>query len=129
MQTLNVAEQSNVELKKRLADEEHARKSANSALERAQRQAESQTKLACEANDQLAASNEQLVTLRKQLEETQKLRDQAEKVKAEAEKAKAEAKREKDEAKQHGYDVSVAETEDALRAEVPVICRAYCAWT
>ena len=75
MQTLNVAEQSNVELKKRLANEEHARKSANSALEGAQRQAESQTKLACEANDQLAASNEQLVTLRKQLEETQKLRN------------------------------------------------------
>ena len=75
MQTLNVAEQSNVELKKRLADEEHAWKSANSALQGAQRQAESQTKLAHEANDQLAASNEQLVTLRKQLEETQKLRD------------------------------------------------------
>ena len=127
MQTLIVAEQSNVELKKRLADEEHARKSANSALQGAQRQAESQTKLAHEANDQLAASNEQLVTLKKQLEETQKLRDQAEKVKDEAEKAKAEAEREKDEAKQHGYDVSIAETEDALRAEVPVICRAYCA--
>ena len=75
MQTLNVAEQSNVELKKRLANEEHARKSANSVLEGAQRQAESQTKLAHEANDQLAASNEQLVTLKKQLEETQKLRD------------------------------------------------------
>ena len=127
MQTLIVAEQSNVELKKRLADEEHARKSANSALQGAQRQAESQTKLAHEANDQLAASNEQLVTLKKQLEETQKLRDQAEKVKAEAEKAKAEAEREKDETKQHGYDVSVVETKDALRAEVLVICRAYCA--
>ena len=127
MQTLNVAEQSNVELKKRLADKEHTRKSANSALEGVQRQAESQTKLAREANDQLAASNEQLVTLRKQLEETQKLRDQAEKVKAEAEKAKTKAEREKDEAKQHGYDVNIAETEDALRAEVPVICRAYCA--
>ena len=37
MQTLTVAEQSNVELKKRLADEEHARKSANAALEGAQR--------------------------------------------------------------------------------------------
>ena len=70
MQTLNVAEQSNIELKKRLADEEHAQKSANSALEGAQRQAESQTKLARKANDQLATSNEQLVTLRKQPEET-----------------------------------------------------------
>ena len=33
MQTLNVAEQRNVELKKRLADEEHAWKSADLALE------------------------------------------------------------------------------------------------
>ena len=31
----------------------------------------------------------------------------------------------KDEAEQHGYDVGVAETEDALRAEVPTVCRAY----
>ena len=36
MQTLNVAEQSNAELKKKLADEEHAQKSADSALEGAQ---------------------------------------------------------------------------------------------
>ena len=57
--------------------------------------------------------------MRKQLEEAQKLRDQAEKTKAEAEKAKAKAEREKDEAEQHGYDVDVAETEDALRAESP----------
>ena len=56
MQTLNVAEQSNTELKKKLADEEHARKSADSALEGAQRQAENQRKLVREANDQLVAS-------------------------------------------------------------------------
>ena len=59
------------------------------------------------------------------MEETQRLREQAEKARAEAEKAKAEAKRVKDEAEQHGYDVGVAGTEDALRAEVPAICRAY----
>ena len=29
----------------------------------------------------------------------------------------------------HGCDVGVAETEDALRAEVPAVCRAYCAQT
>ena len=40
MQTLNVAKQSNAELKKKLADEEHARKSADLAPEGAQRQAE-----------------------------------------------------------------------------------------
>ena len=125
MQTLNIAEQSNVELKKKLANEEHARKSADSALEGAQRQAEDQRKLVHKATDQLAASKEQLATLKKQLEEAQKLKNQAEKAKAEAEKAKAEAEKEKDEAKQHGYDVGVAKTEDPLRAEVLAICRAY----
>ena len=75
------------------------------------------------------ASKEQLATLRKQLEETQRLRDQAEKAKAEAEKAKAEAERVRDEVEQHGYDVGMAKTEDALRAEVPAVCRAYCAQT
>nr|XP_023906579.1 inner centromere protein-like [Quercus suber] len=30
---------------------------------------------------------------------------------------------------QHGYNVGVAETEDTFRAEVPVVCREYCALT
>ena len=51
MQTSNIVEQSNAELKKRLADEEHAWKSADSTLEGAKRQAESQRKLAREATD------------------------------------------------------------------------------
>ena len=46
-----------------------------------------------------------------------------------AEEDKAKAEKERDEAEQRGYDVGVAETEDALRAEVPAICRAYCAQT
>ena len=46
-----------------------------------------------------------------------------------AEEDKAKAKKERDVAEQHGYDVGVAETEDALRAEVPVVCRAYCTQT
>ena len=70
-----------------------------------------------------------MVTLRKQLEEAQRLKDQAEKIKAEAEKAKIEAEKARDEAKQHGYDVGVAEIEDTLRAEVPAVCRTYCAQT
>ena len=77
----------------------------------------------------MAAPKKQLATLRKQLEEAQKLRDQAKKAKAEVEKAKTEAEKEKDEAEQHGYDISVAETKDTLRAEVPTVCRAYCAQT
>ena len=70
-----------------------------------------------------------MAALKKQLEEAQRLRDQAEKAKVEAEKAKAKAERERDEAEQHGYDVGVAETEDALRAEVPTLYRVYCTQT
>ena len=42
------------------------------------------------------------------------------------EEDKVKAEKERDEAEQHGYDVGVAETKDALRAEVPTVCRAYC---
>ena len=82
MQTLTIAENSNAELKTKLAAEEQARKSADSALEGAERQAESQRKLVREANDQLAASKEQVVALRKQPKEAQRLRGQVEKAKA-----------------------------------------------
>ena len=51
VQTLAIAENSNTELKKKLTAEEQARKSADSALEGAERQAESQRKLAHEANN------------------------------------------------------------------------------
>ena len=70
-----------------------------------------------------------MATLKKQLEEAQRFRDQAKKAKVEAKKAKAQAERERDEPKQHGYDVGVAETEDALRAKVPTVCHAYCTQT
>ena len=70
-----------------------------------------------------------MAALKKQLEEAQRLRDQAEKAKVEVEKARAKVEREKDKAEQHGYDVGVAETENALRAEVSIVCRAYCTQT
>ena len=65
MQTLTIAENSNAELKKKLAAEEQAQKSADSALEGAERQAKSQRKLVREANDQLTASKKQAIALRK----------------------------------------------------------------
>ena len=46
-----------------------------------------------------------------------------------AEEDKAIAEKERDVAEQHGYDVGVAEIEDALRVEVPAVCRAYCTQT
>ena len=67
--------------------------------------------------------------MKQQLEEVKKLKEQAKKAKMQAEEDKAKAEKERDEAEQHGYDVSVAETEDALRAEVPAVCHAYCAQT
>ena len=75
VQTLAIVENSNANLKKKLAANEQTRKSADLVLEGAERQAESQRKLARETHDQLAASKEQLATLKKQLEEAQRLRD------------------------------------------------------
>ena len=71
-------------------------------------------------DDQLASSKTQIATLKMKFEEI-------EKAKAIAEKAKDDVEKAKDEAKQHGYNVGVVETEDALRAEVPAVCRTYCA--
>ena len=51
MQTLNIAEQNNADLKKKLANEEHARWSTDLALEGVQRQAEDQRKRLCETTD------------------------------------------------------------------------------
>ena len=124
---LTIAKNSNAELKKKLTSEEQARPSADSTLEGVQRQAEDQRKCLRETTDQLNASKEEMTVLGAQLEKAQRLKDQAEKAKAEAEKAKAEVKKERDTVEQHGYDVSVADTKDALKAEVPIVCRAYCA--
>ena len=115
--------------KKKLLAEEQARKSANSALKGYQKQAEDQGNYLCEANAKLKKAREQIVALRKHLEETQKLREQAEKSKEEVEKAKTEAEQAMNEAEQRGYEVGIAETEEALRAVVPVVCRIYCAKT
>ena len=64
MQTLNIAENNNVELKKKLANEEYARRSADSTLEGTQRQAEDQRKCLHETIDQLNASKEEMAALR-----------------------------------------------------------------
>ena len=92
-------------------------------------QAESQRKLANDIKGQLVTAKEQIVALRQQLEEANKLKALAENAKAQAEEDKLKAEKERDEAEQLGYDVGVAKTEDTLRAEVPAVCRAYCAQT
>ena len=95
----------------------------------AETQAENQRKLANEIKGQLVATKEQIAALRQQLEEANRLKDLAEKARNQAEEDKLKAEKERDEAEQHDYDVGVAETEDALRAEVPAVCRAYYAHT
>ena len=77
----------------------------------------------------MVTAKEQIATLRQQLEEANRLKSLAEKAKIQAEEDKLKAEKERDEAEQHGYDVGVAETEEALRVEVPTVCRAYCTQT
>ena len=129
MQTLTIAENSNADLREKLKAEEQERKSADAALKSAETQAESQRKLANDIKVQLVAAKEQITALRQQLEEANRLKDLAEKARLQAEEDKIKAEKEKDEAEQHSYDVGVAETEDALRTEVPAVCHTYCAQT
>ena len=129
MQSFNIADQSNKDLRKKLTEEEKARKSADSALESTQRQAEEQRQLLCDAKEQLASSKKQIAAFRKKLEEAQKLQDQIKRLKNEAEKAKMEAEKARDKAEQQGYDLRVAETEETFKAEVPAVFRIYYAQT
>ena len=75
VQTLTIAENNNVELKKKLTSEEHARRSADLALEGAQRQAKDQRKHLRKTTDQLIAAREEMAALKKQLDEAQRLKD------------------------------------------------------
>lgn len=109
-------------MKVKLAEEVKERKFATATLENAEKQAKSQQLLLRSTEEQLATSKEQIATLKKKLEEVEQAKALAKKSKDAAEKAK-------DEAEQHKYEVGVAETEDALRAEVPSVCRIYCALT
>ena len=77
----------------------------------------------------MVTAKEQIATLKQQLEEANQLKSLAEKAKMQAEEDKLKAEKERDEAEQHGYDVGVADTEEALQAEVLVVCRAYCTQT
>ena len=119
MDAFHMDEKSVQDLKAKLTEEERERKSAAVALDNVERQVKGQRVLLHNAEDQLAASKEQIATLKKKLEEVQKVKDQAE-------KAKKEAKKVWEEVEQHRYDVGVAKTEDALKAEVPGVYRTYC---
>ena len=105
VKSFEVVEKKSQDLIAKLAEADHAKKSAEFALNVVERQAEGQRVLLCQAEEQLAAYKEQIAALKKKLEETEKARDQAE---------------------QNGYDIGVVENEEALRVEVVGVCRHYC---
>ena len=80
------------------------KKSAETALHGAEKKVESQYNQLRQTKDQLIAAKRQIGALKKKLEEA----------KATVEKVELD-----------GYDVGVAETEEALRAEVSGVCRTY----
>ena len=77
VQTLSKFEQDLADAKKKLLAEEQARKSAESALEGYQKQAEDQGNRLREANAELKKTRKQVLALMKHSKETQKLREQA----------------------------------------------------
>ena len=82
---------------------------------------------------QLQIAKEQIVDLKKKLVEAEEAknvaiwaRDEAVRAKEEAEFARTEARCSKEKAKDEAYDAGMAETEVALKAQVPGVCRLYC---
>ena len=78
-------------------------------------------------------AKEQIVDLKKKLVEAEGAknvamwaRDEAMRAKEEVEFARTEAKCSKEKAKEEAYDSRVAETETALKAQVPGVCGLYC---
>ena len=93
------------ELNNQLTKADRERKSDDAALHMAEKQVETQCKQLCLTEDLLSIAKEQIRTMKTKLEEAEKV---VEKV------------------VQDGYDVGVAKTEEALRAEVSRMCRTYC---
>ena len=112
MDAFNVANKRIQELTTKLNEANRAKKSVEVALQRVERQVESQCKQLCQIEDQLSAAKNQIGVLKKKLKEAKKAKGQAEKA--------------KDQAEQDGYEIEVVETEEALKAEVLGVCRTYC---
>ena len=105
VEAFNMAEKSLKDLKVQLSQSENDRKSSVTTLEGAERQAKTQCKQLCQAEFDLVSTKEQNKGLKKKLKEAEKAKDQAE---------------------QDGYNVGVAETEEAFRSEVSKVCKVYC---
>ena len=110
-----------------------AKDSAEASLAGAQKQVEDQTRPLLEAEEQLQIAKEQIVDLKKKLAEAEGAknvaiwaRDEAVRAKGEAEFARTEVECSKEKTEEEAYDAGVAETEAALKAQVPGVCRLYC---
>ena len=110
-----------------------AKDSAESSLASTQKQAEDQTRHLLEAEAQLQIAKKQIVDLKKKLIEAEGAKNVAEWARDEALRAKeevvfvrAEAKCSKEKAEEEAYNLGMAETHAALKAQVPGVCRLYC---
>ena len=132
-QTLKNSEADLLKAKENLKEVTRTKDSVKAGLADAQKQAEDQTRRLLEAEEQLQIAKEQIVDLKKKLAKVEEAknvaiwaRDEAVKAKEEAEFARTEAECSKEKAEEEAYDARVAETEAALKAQVPGVCRIYC---
>ena len=110
-----------------------AKDSAESSLASTQKQAEDQTRHLLEAEAQLQIAKKQIVDLKKKLIKAEGAKNVAEWARDEALRAKeevvfvrVEAKCSKEKAEEEAYNLGMAETHAALKAQVPGVCRLYC---
>ena len=96
IEAFKISDQSTLDLRNKLKEEEKARRSADLALESAQWQAEDQRILCRKDEDQLAVAKWQIESLKKKLEGVVKAKDTMEKARDGAMKARVEAKRAKE---------------------------------
>ena len=105
VEAFRVADKKSQELTTKLTEAKRDRKSVEAALDGVEKQAEAQHKQLYQAEANLATAKDQVKTLSNKLKKAEKAKDQAE---------------------QDGYEVGVAETEEALRTEVSEVYRYYC---
>ena len=131
--TLKNSEADLLKAREDLKEVTRAKDSAETSLAGAQKQAEDQTRRLLEVEEQLHIAKEQIVDLKKKLAEVEGAKnvaiwakDEAVRAKEEAEFARTEAECSKEKAEEEAYDAGVAETEAALKAQVPGVCKLYC---
>ena len=104
VEAFRVVDKKSQEITTKLTGVERDRKSAKAALDGAEKQAGAQRKILRQAEVDLTAAKDKKKVLSKKLEEAEKSKDQAE---------------------QDRYEVGVAETKEAFKAEISEVCKYY----